>query len=54
MCTSLFCAFIQVVIVILASGDTMRCYGKDDHESEVKNTVSEVTGTAESGAKETA
>jgi hypothetical protein len=29
----------------------MRCYGKDDHESE-RQTVSEVTGTDESGARE--
>ncbi len=36
MGTSLFCAVIQVIIFILASRDTMRCYGEDDDDHKSK------------------
>jgi hypothetical protein len=46
-----FAQLIQVIIFILASTDTMRCYGKDDDDRKVRNTVSKVMGAEESRAE---
>jgi len=52
ICTSLFCAVvIQVIIFIQASRDTVRCYGKDGDDHEVRNTMSMVMGADESRAE---
>jgi len=52
MCTPPFCAVIQIVIFILVPRDTM-CYGEDDHDRGVKNTMSKGMSVEESdrGAK---